>query len=115
MTWIDLHLDLHYIAASWCSDESGANIDVILAQRADVSRPGVVVNDLLVVRARCADRDGGCELPGDAGDSRADRCGKCPPGGDSESSRKHLDIRGLFGGERFMADESIGSVFVAFL
>lgn len=83
---INSHLDLHDIAACWCTDEAGADVDIILAQRTDVPWPGVVVDDLLVVRACSADRDRRCELPWDAGDGRSDGCGECSPGGDSESS-----------------------------
>lgn len=81
-----LHLDLHDIAASWCSDEAGADVDIVLAQRTDVPWAGVVVDDLLVIRARCADRYCWRELPGETGDGRADGCDECSPGGDSESS-----------------------------
>lgn len=80
------HLDLHDIAACWCSDETGADVDIILAQRTDVPWPRVVVDDLLVVRAGSADSDRRCELPWYAGDGRSDWCGECSPGGDSESS-----------------------------
>lgn len=83
---VGLHLDLHDIAACWCSDEAGADVDIVLAQRTDVPWPGVVVDDLLVVRACSADGDSRCELPGDAGDGRSDGRGECSPRGDSESS-----------------------------
>lgn len=33
------HLDLHDIAACWCSDKASADVDIILAQRTDVPRP----------------------------------------------------------------------------
>jgi hypothetical protein len=51
---VDTDLELHDIAASWCADEAGANIEVLLVHRADIAGAGVVVKDLLVIVALAA-------------------------------------------------------------
>ena len=54
---IDLHLQLHHVAALRRADETGADVGIFLRQAADVARIVVVIDDLIAVCHCC------CSLP----------------------------------------------------
>lgn len=61
---VDSDLQLHDIATSRSTNKAGADVSVTLVHGADISRPRIVIQHLLVVRSLGLDGCDGSELSG---------------------------------------------------
>ncbi|KAI6750214.1 hypothetical protein HG531_007479 [Fusarium graminearum] len=90
---VDANLKLHDIATGGSTDKTGTDISILLVHGANISGSRVVVEDLLVVRARGVDGNGGGDLSGSRENGRASKRSSdgSSSGDGTDSSSEHCE------------------------